>query len=299
MSKTIRNVILFMEASGKNYETPQKSGNSFMNRFSVNEDASFEIIGIHHLETQQSLDDASLAIALLDDAAWMTMKSKKGTEIKKSKIFHLVFNFIPSLKSVNDKVTILNAIKSAAENQIQGYKSHFIFAGDIFWNVVRLRSVVIEGMKKYNINSAMMSILSSVRNNVTTKEKVEDHCKGKYEDKNSIHDDLDSFFERLCLGEEPNETVRTYFFPKLSEKETNLFETKDEEFMQTLADSYDLERIGSEQDTELLHYSYELGFCKIDSDLWTFLHLINLLEKLHLGCYAWWVKSFLIKLDID
>lgn len=170
-----------------------------------------------------------------------------------SKIFRLVFNFISSLKSVNDKVTILNAIKSAAENQIQGCKSHFIFAGDIFWNDFRLRPVVIEGMKKYNINSAMVSILSSFRNNITTKEKVEDHFKGKYQDEKSIHDDLDSFFERLCLGEEPNETVRTYFFPKLSEKETNLFETKDEEFMRTLANQYDLERIGNEQDIELAH----------------------------------------------
>ena len=172
-----------------------------------------------------------------------------------SKIFRLVLNFISSLKLVYDKVTILNAIKSAAENKIQGCKSHFIFAGMASYYIT-LRPAIIKGMKKYNINSAMVSILSSVRNNVTTKEEVEDHCKGKYEDKNSIHDDLDSFFERLCLGEEPNETVRTYFFPKLTENETNLFETKDEEFMDTLADPYNLERftnLGDAQDIKLAH----------------------------------------------
>jgi len=191
-----------------------------------------------------------------------------------SKIFRLVFNFISSLKSVNDKVTILNAIKSAAENQIQGCKSHFIFAGDIFWTEIRLRPVMIEGMKKYNINSAMVSILSSERKCVTTNEEVEDHRKGKYEDKNSIHDDLDSFFERLCLGEEPNEKTRTYFFPKLSEKEMELFQAQDRDFINTLYDyssadpypaesfpiliSNTLDRFGNGNEIELAHSWTEL-----------------------------------------
>ena len=179
------------------------------------------------------------------------------------KIFRLVFNLISSLKSVNVKVTILNAIKSAAENQIQGCKSHFIFAGDIFRTEIRLRQVMIEGMKKYNINSAMVSILSSVRNNVTTKEEVQDHCKGKYEDKNSIHDDLDSFFERLCLGEEPNETARTYFFPKLSEKEMQLFEAEDPDFLLTLENPYDFERL----ETEIFHYHFRNTYDGYDKSL--------------------------------
>ena len=149
----------------------------------------------------------------------------------------------------------MNAIKSAAENEKRGYKSHFIYAGDeyyLYWdeyhylNTTRdesnLRSVIIEGMKKYNINSAMISILKSWRNNLATKEEVEDHCKGKYEAKNSIHDDLDSFFERLCLGEEPNETARTYFFPKLSEKETKLFEAEDLDFLLSWQDDESYEK---------------------------------------------------------
>ena len=50
----MQNVILFMDASGHDYTTQLKSGHSFMNRFSIEEDAAFEIIGIHHLETQKS-----------------------------------------------------------------------------------------------------------------------------------------------------------------------------------------------------------------------------------------------------
>ena len=62
-----------------------------------------------------------------------------------SKIF-LAFNFISSLKSANDKATILNGIKSAAENQIKGCKSHLIFAGDAYWHELALRPVLYEVM---------------------------------------------------------------------------------------------------------------------------------------------------------
>ena len=66
-----------MDATGNSTVTPLKSGNSFMNRFFVDEDASFEIIGIHHLETQQSLEDQNADWPINDPKA----QSKKGTEI--------------------------------------------------------------------------------------------------------------------------------------------------------------------------------------------------------------------------
>ena len=52
MSRTMRNLIIFMDATGDSTVTPLKYGNSFMNRFSIDEDAAFEIIGIHHLESE-------------------------------------------------------------------------------------------------------------------------------------------------------------------------------------------------------------------------------------------------------
>ena len=54
MSRTMQNVILFVDANLRNCWTSQKSGNSFMNRFSIDEDAAFEIIGIHHMDAEQS-----------------------------------------------------------------------------------------------------------------------------------------------------------------------------------------------------------------------------------------------------
>ena len=152
-----------------------------------------------------------------------------------SKIPRLVFSFISSLKQEIDTVTILDGIKKAAENQVEGYKCHFIFAGNAHWYDITLRPVISEGMTKYSINSAMVSVLSSVRSHIITKKEMENHCKGMFEDKNSFNDDLESFFSRLCLGEERNETARTYFFPKLSEKETILFEANDTDFMRSLS----------------------------------------------------------------
>ena len=125
----------------------------------------------------------------------------------------------------------MNGIKEAVENHVKRNKFHFIFAGNAYWLDITLRPVIVEGMKKYSINSAMISILSSVRSHVIEKEEVENHCKGKTK---TIHDDLDSFFERLCRGEEREETVRTNFLPMLSETEMELFEANDADFMRTL-----------------------------------------------------------------
>ena len=44
----------------------------------------------------------------------------------------------------------------------------------------------------------------------------------------------------------------------------------------------DLARNG--QNTDIVHIRHAMGFCKIDSDLWTFFRFI--LKLLHLACYA-------------
>lgn len=71
MSKTMQNITLFMDATRKDYETHLKSGNSFMNRFSIEEDAAFEIIGIHHLETYQPfIEDSLFDLTEFEDVAF-------------------------------------------------------------------------------------------------------------------------------------------------------------------------------------------------------------------------------------
>ena len=210
MSKRKQNVILFLDVTGQsilNYSaTPLKSGNSYMNRFSINEESSFEILGIYHLKKQKS-----------------------------------------------DEQKLFDGIKLASEKQISGYECHFIFAGDE--SGVHLVQFVLEGMRKYSINSAMVSNLSSVRNSVITKEEVDSFCNGKFKEKDSIHDDLDSFFERICLGEVcGGETSQTYFLPKLSETEMKLFEANDAGFMRTLRGCH--ESVDDERDETFLNYNF-------------------------------------------
>ena len=46
----MHNVILFPEAFQEKFVTPLKIGDLFFNRFGVDEDAAFEMIGVYQLE---------------------------------------------------------------------------------------------------------------------------------------------------------------------------------------------------------------------------------------------------------
>ena len=57
----------------------------------------------------------------------------------------------------------------------------------------------------------------------------------------SFNDDLEALFENIQLGEEPDDSVTTYFLPKLTEQELELVEREDEDFLRTFRDFYDLD----------------------------------------------------------
>ena len=50
----MRNIIIFIEPSDKEYETPLKIGRLYWNRFAIDENAAFEILGVY--EIKQSLN---------------------------------------------------------------------------------------------------------------------------------------------------------------------------------------------------------------------------------------------------
>ena len=77
---------------------------------------------------------------------------------------------------------------------------------------------------------------------------------------------MDLFFERVCLGEEPDEIVRTYFFPQLSEKETKFLEAEDKSFMSTLSDAKCTEDISSKEIPLLARPSRSETDSKADSE---------------------------------
>ena len=74
-------------------------------------------------------------------------------------------------------------------------------------------------MKKHKIESVMFTRIFMRRWELITTEKMESYCKGQEYEKDSVNDDLESLFENIRLGKEPDETVYTYFLPKLTKKE--------------------------------------------------------------------------------
>ena len=88
-------------------------------------------------------------------------------------------------------------------------------------------------MKKHKIKSVMVTNISLKRSRLITKEEMESFCKGEKWLKDSVTDDLESLFENIQLGKEPDEMVRTYFLPKLTEEELELVERKDIRYFHT------------------------------------------------------------------
>ena len=86
-----------------------------------------------------------------------------------------------------------------------------------------------------NLQKVMVTILHMRNTNLITKEKMENFIDGKNLRKKSVNDDLESFFEKLRHGEEPTESVRTYFLPKLTEQELKLVAKKDSNYFKNFS----------------------------------------------------------------
>ena len=80
----------------------------------------------------------------------------------------------------------------------------------------------------------MVTTIFMYRKDLITKEKMENYCKGNDDfSKLSVNDDLESLFEDIRLGEEPDDEVWTYFLPKLTKEELKLVEIKDASYLET------------------------------------------------------------------
>ena len=144
-----------------------------------------------------------------------------------------------------DKKIIDSAFKNTGE-EANEVETHVVYAGryynqsDYQFNLNhedRLRSFILEGMKKYKIKTVMVTSIYMLRIKLITKENMENYCTGKEYATNSINDDIELLFEDLRLGKAPSEIVQTYFLPKLTEEELELVEKKDSHYLQTFSTS--------------------------------------------------------------
>ena len=78
MRTTQQSVVIFIEPSENSFLTPLKIGNLFLNRFGIDEDAGFEVLGIHYLHrTSRKFADQSLA-----HFEFLKKRDQKGRALK-------------------------------------------------------------------------------------------------------------------------------------------------------------------------------------------------------------------------
>ena len=167
MPKTSQNILIFIDSAmpfGYKYYTPTKIAMSYMNRFTIDEDASFELIGIHHVPL------------------W---RYQGGGQ-------YFFFNIVTAIRR---KIPIWNIRES---------ETHFMFSSIfsphelVVMNEGNMHSDVFNMVLSiFNLKSAMVTKISMMRQELITKEMMEAFPKGEERIKQSIHDDLDIFFERL------------------------------------------------------------------------------------------------------
>ena len=120
----------------------------------------------------------------------------------------------------NEEV-IDSAFKKIVDDKTEDLETHFVYTGHPFVED-NLKSIILKGMKKYKFKMVMATRISLRRRKVITKERMENYCKGKYYEKQSVNDDLESLLHDLQLGSKPDELVGTYFLPKLTTEELKL-----------------------------------------------------------------------------
>ena len=115
-------------------------------------------------------------------------------------------------------------------------------------------------MKKHNIKSVMVTNIYLRREKLITKETMEIICKKGVKGnelflpkKDSVNDDLESFFANIRLGNQLDEKVSTYFLPKLTKEELKLVERRSYSYFVTFF----------EQST---HWNQTNGFIATDVD---------------------------------
>merc|ERR1712018_309900 len=108
MTKTMQNVVLFAENFKETWCTPLKIGDLFFNRFGVDEDAAFEMLGLYQLR------ETSWKMADPEETDYENFEEeRKDEETFDTDVFDL-------------------GVKKAAEYKADDLKTHFICAGEYY-----------------------------------------------------------------------------------------------------------------------------------------------------------------------
>ena len=69
MPKIIQNLVVLMEQTEKAYDISQQAGNMCLNKFCIDEDAAFELSGVHDLQNPLSYETNDTKILTVEGTA--------------------------------------------------------------------------------------------------------------------------------------------------------------------------------------------------------------------------------------
>lgn len=129
-------------------------------------------------------------------------------------------------------------------------------------------------VKKYQLKSCLFTLISMFKSHLVPKNVMEDYYKGSLKDENlsltienyreSVHDNLDTFFEQIKLGNNVESVLPTLgmcWFPKLTEDELVLVENKNEDYSRTFADFLGIYQNIDEHKTKNSESESKFAFC--------------------------------------
>ena len=218
MHKKAQRIIVFIESDSLSIDTPDKIATLTINRFAIDEDAAFDILSIYY-------------------APFVTEKAETlSTDLNKT--IESATRKIHSLKFSESDMSGLRLIFALDEYQNSFSCSLKTTMLDDFPSITHQRYSWTSLLKIFKMQSVMVTFLTMRRHRLITKEQMEAYPEGREKLKQSVSDDLDDFVWKLRLGETIKPRSRTYYLPKLTEKEKNLVECRDTGFMYTILQSY-------------------------------------------------------------
>ena len=167
MTKTWQNIILIIEPPNEPWVFPSKIGNSYINRFTIDEDAAFELLGIYYLSNE-------LVIT----------KTQSGIRKRKSQE-----------SRAYDLKTLTNAIQNASKFG-QNSETHLVMSLDFSFRYGYIPEIA-RVMTKYQMDRIMITKLKMHRENLITKEIMQKYYKGQSSTDMDKYSGSDTRFLRL------------------------------------------------------------------------------------------------------
>ena len=135
---------------------------------------------------------------------------------------------------------------------------HLIYCADnYYYRVEKLKGIILEKMRKYGIQSSILTMMEMRRKNLVTKETVKKAAEGKLKNEKdwkyyegSINDDLERFLFNLQNEKEVKymyEYHESFFTPKLTNEELRLVQEGNKQHLMTYWDHYE----GSNPDVDV------------------------------------------------